>query len=213
MNMSASQSMSLLPPRGSSEEILVPFNKDKFRRYQGMQSIVAAVGIGMSLVACAFPSLALYGMYVDPVHRSQWMPVLWLSAFLILIVGSAAWPVLHQAKTATAIGKQNLPALIINRDGVWDYGSNYIFGFVSWNEIESVIVTSRHSRDLNKDFPGIAFVVKNKNALLRRKPELTRFWLNIDPEIANKRQIFVPQGRIETPIGDLLKQIDSLRPR
>lgn len=142
------------------------------------------------------------------------MPFLLLiSLCLILFIGGATWPAMELTKTATMTLKQNLPAIVVNQEGVGDNASNYIFGFVPWDEIEAVIATSRHSRNLDKDFQGIAFVVKGKDVLLRRKPSLTRLWLNMDSEISDRHQIFLPQGRLDVPVEDVVLQINQLRAR
>jgi len=198
-----------------SIEIRVPLNVEKFRRYRDMQAGIAAIGMAMTLGTCSFPALLLYIWVVDPAERDIALGVVGasLSLLLPLFIGSATWPAMQIAKTLTKTLKENLPALVINQEGVWDYSSNYVFGFIPWGEIDTVMVDSRYSRKLNKDFPGIAFVVKNKNVLLRRKPGLLASWMNLEPEITDRRQVFIPQARMDSPIGELVRMANSFRQR
>lgn len=200
---------------GHGGHIRVALNKKKFRLYRNSQAVTATLGLAMTVGFCAFPAMLLYIWIMDPKERNPQIvvPGAVLSLVLPLFVGLATWPAMQIAKALTKTIKEQLPALVIDKEGIWDHSSNYVFGFVPWNEIESVIATSRHAPRLNKDFPGIAFVVKNKNVLLRRKPGLTGSWLNMDAEISNRRQVFIPQGRLEVPVEDLVAQINQFRAR
>ncbi len=195
-------------------EIRVPLSMRNFRLYRDSQAVTATLGLVMTLgCGVGFTGVALYNAVIDAAHREGWIYATGGAALLPLMIGLATWPAMQTAKTLTRTLKEQLPALVINPEGIWDYSSNYVFGFISWSEIESVIATSRHSPNLNKDFPGIAFVVKNKNVLLRRKPSLTGAWLASDPEISKRRQIFIPQGRIDAPVEDVVSQINAFRAR
>jgi len=171
------------------------------------------MAVTMAVGFCSFPATFVYILLVDPGPQSSILEVLGfsMSALLILGMGMAVGPLLQQAKDSTRVLAQNLPAVIINQQGIWDYSSSHIFGFVPWNEIDSVMLDRRYSRELEKDFYGIAFVLKNKETLLRRKSALTRFSLNMKSEIVDRRQIFIPQQFVDVPVKDLVQQIADFR--
>jgi len=194
-------------------EIRVPRNLAAFRRCRAAQAATATMAVTMAVGFCSFPATLIYILLVDPSPQSLILEVFGflMSALIILVVGLAAGPALQQAKDSTWVLAQNLPAVIINQEGIWDYSSSYIFGFVPWNEIDSVMLDSRYSRELGRYFYGIAFVVKNKEVLLRRKSAMTRFSLNMESGIVDRRQIFIPQQFVDVPVKDLVQQIADFR--
>lgn len=109
--------------------------------------------------------------------------------------------------------KGNLPALVINDQGIQDNSSNYVFGFIPWNEIEAVTTSSRYAPRINKTFVGVAIVLKNKEILLKKKPLILRMWLERDDEIKKKHWIFIPQGRIEMPVEEVVKLANQMQER
>jgi len=193
--------------------VWVPLNLEKFRRYRDMQAATATLGVTMALGFCSFPALFAYIWAVDPAERNATLGIIAvvLSLALPIFVGLAAWPAVQIAKTLTKTLREKLPALIINQQGIWDFSSNYVFGFIPWSEIDAVVLDSRYSRKLNKSFPGIAFVVKDKNVLLRRKPGLLSSWLSMESEITDRRRIFIPQGRLNMPVEDVVRLANSFR--
>ncbi len=206
------------PPRFADDNadiICVPLNIAKFRAYRNMQRGTAVMGATMTVGVCAFPAMLLYVWIVDPKHPDPSFVVLGaiLSVMLPFIVGVATWPAMQVAKILTQTLDKNLPGLVVDREGVQDNSSNYVFGFIRWNEIQSVTLASRYSRNLNKDFHGIAFVVKNEKSLLRRKSGALSSWMSMDPEITNRRQVFIPQGRIAVPVEEVVEQINNFRAR
>ena len=202
----------LLGSNVSDDAISVPLNLPNFRRYRDTQAATATLGMVMTL-GCGggFIGLSLYGALVDVTHRQTWLGIALFSLLLPLVIGSATWPALQLAKTLTDVLKRNLPALIINREGIWDYSSNYVFGLIPWSEIDKVMLSSRHSTKLDRDFFGIALVTKTSGSLLRRKPGLLGAWMSMEAEITDRRQIFIPEGRIEAQIHDLVKQVNAFR--
>lgn len=199
--------------QATDDVLRVPLNLDKFRRYRDMQAVTASMGAAMTLACCGFPALALYGMLTDPSSRAGWEGTLWLGLGLVWFLGCATWPAVQLANVLTCTLTQNLPALVVTREGVWDYSSNYVFGFIPWQDIEAVGPAIRRSQKLNKDFPGVAFVVKNKEVLLRRKPGLAGMWIGMDDEITDRRQILIPEGRMGLLVDDVVRLVNDFRQR
>ena len=54
-------------------------------------------------------------------------------------------------------------------------------------------------------------VLKNKNLLLNKKPPILRMWLEMDGEIKNKCVVFIPQGRIEMPVEEVVKLANQIK--
>lgn len=194
-------------------EIRVPLDQDGFRRDRNRTSIAATMGVTMTLGFCGFPALLLYMWVTDPAERNTTLAIVGaaLSLVLLLIISAATWPAMQTANLLTKTLKERLPALIVNRDGIQDYSSNSVFGFIPWSQIEAVLATSRYSNRLNQDFPGVAFVVKDRNFLLRRRLGLTGSRLSDYPPTAERRQIFIPQGRIGVPVENVVSQINAFR--
>jgi hypothetical protein len=189
----------------------VPLNIDTFRRYRNMQARMARKGLVMTLGSCVFLVFALYSMSADSAGAGEWEQILFLVLVVIGFVGCATWPAMQLEKVLTRTLTQNLPALVIDNKGICDYSSNYVFGFIPWSEIENVTATSRFAPRINQTFPGIAFVVKNKEVLLRRKPGLMKMWLGLDQEITNRRQVFIPQGRLDLPVEEVVRFANEWR--
>ncbi len=196
-----------------SAEIRIPLATAKFRGYRDMQAVTATMGAAMTVGFCGFPLMLLYIWIMDPAERNLALviPGAVLALVLPIFVGCATWPARQTANVLTKTLKRKLPALVISREGITVNSSNYVFGFIPWNEIEAVQVASRRASELNKDFIGIAIVVKDKNVLLRRKPKMMAAWLNMDAEISRRRQVFIPQGRITMPVEEVVEQINSFR--
>jgi hypothetical protein len=47
--------------------------------------------------------------------------------------------------------------------------------------------------------------------LLRRKPGLVKMWLGLDQEITNRRQVFIPQGRLDLPVEEVVRFANEWR--
>ncbi len=186
------------PPSAVKDTIRVPRNIAGFRRFRDSLGVTATMGVMMTLVMCSFLATLVYLSSVDPSSQVPAMKPMVLffcacTACMAVFLGLGAYPTLQQSKEANQVLKRNLPALIVTCEGVWDYGSSHIFGFVSWDEIEKVMLDSKYSSRVNKYWPGISLIAKNKDVLLRRKSPMVRFWLNKESAIADRRQIFIPQ--------------------
>jgi hypothetical protein len=197
-----------------SDEIKVPLNLVGFQYDRNRISIAAVMGMTMTLGFFGFPAMLVYIWIMEPTERKIGLGIFGavLSLGLLLAVSLATWPALQTAKFLTKTLKKKLPALIINRDGIQDYSSNSVFGFIPWGEIILVFATSRYSNRLSKDFPGIVIIVKNKN-LLRQRLGRGGFRVEDYPFAPDRRQIFIPQNRIAMPIEDVAEQINAFRER
>ncbi len=196
-------------------EIRVPLNQNGFRQDCNKVSIVAIMGVTMALGFCGFPVLLLYIWITDPAERNATLAIagMVLSLVLLLIVSAATLPALQTASLLTKTLRERLPALIVNRDGIQDYSSNSVFGFIPWSQIEAILAVSRRSNRLNRDFPGVVFVVKGRKSLLRQRLALTDSRLSDYPPTADHRQIFIPQARIGASVEDVVSQINAFRMR
>lgn len=191
----------------------VPLNATKFRQYRNMN--VALAGIALFMVALALCG----GIYmVDSaftVVKSRGFGIFgaFLSLWLVVFIGLAAVPAWQLSSLQYKILKRKAPAMIVDQNGIQDNASNYVFEFIPWSEIESVILTSRYAPNIKKTFSGVAVVLKDKKMLLRKKSKLFAMWMMPDDEIMKKRQVFIPQGRIDMPVEEVVEQINIFRAR
>lgn len=197
----------------TSESLQVPLNRAKFQKYRNMNAVIAGMGLFMVLLACFSGAYMFQSIFTDPKIRGFMISGVVMSAWLIIFIGLATLPAGQLAWTQTKTLKQNLPALVVDRDGIVDNASNYMLGRISWVEVESVIATSRYAPHIQKTFPGIAIVLKNKGVLLRKKPKIMSVWMQQDDEIKKKRQVFIPQGRVDVPVEELAARLDGLHQR
>ena len=199
----------------NNREVRVPLNTAKFRAYRDMNRVMAAMGMAMSVGFWGFPATLLYIWIMDPTERNSVLivPAAVLSLILPLFVGAATYPVMQTAKILTKTFSQKLPALVINKQGIHDNSSDYVFGFIPWDEIKTVAVDSRYISRTNETFTGIAIVLKNKQLLLSKKPSSLRVWLDMENEISTKCRVFIPQGRIEMPVEEVVKLANEIKER
>lgn len=195
----------------------VPRNVAGFRRFRDSYGATAVLGVMMALVLYSFVALFIYISLVDPSAQNPVAKhVIFFASISALCMGVflslGAYPALQQSKEISRVLKQKLPALIVTREGIWDYSSSHIFGFVPWTEIQTVMLDNKYSPRADKYWPGISFIAKNKEVLLGRKSPLARLWLNKESSIADRRQIFIAQEWIDMPIKELIMQIEALRP-
>lgn len=194
-------------------EVCVPLNTAKFRAYRDMQRITATMGLAMSVGFWGFPANLLYIWVMDPTERNPVLdiPGAVISLILPILVGAATWPAMLITKTLSKTLKERLPALVINEQGIQDNASNYVFGSLPWNEIDTVSVESRYAPNINKTFTGVAIALKNKELLLKKKPSILRMWLKMEKEISEKRWVFIPQGRIEMPVEEVVRLANQIK--
>ncbi len=195
----------------TSEKLQVPLNRAKFQKYRNMNAVMAGMGLFMVILACFSGAYMFQSIFTDPKIKGFMISGVVMSLWLILFIGLATLPACQLAWTQTKTLKQNLPALIVDRDGIVDNASNYMLGRISWVEVESVIATSRYAPNIQKTFPGVAIVLKNKDTLLRKKPKIMAMWMQLDDEIKKKHQVFIPQGRIDVPVEELVARINDFR--
>ena len=198
----------------NSSEIRVPFNKEKFRRRQDVESGTAVMAVAMAVGTCGFPALFLYIAAIDPTEpRNLCIGLALFSLVLPLFIGLGAWPAMQTRKTMKRTLRQGLPALVISQEGIWDYSSTYVYGFVPWSEIDTVIADRLYARELKKYFSGIGFIGKSSDVLLRRKSGLLRVWMRADWRIIDRREIFIPQQFIDMPVEELVRLANNFRQR
>ncbi len=193
------------------ESLQVPLNRAKFQKYRKLNVTLAIMGFGMVTLFFADFVFSLYSTFFVTVLKGSWVLNGFLSLWLVVFISLAAWPALLVAKSLTKTLKGNFPALVINNQGIQDNASTYVFGFIPWSEIETVTTSSRYGRNINKTFTGVAIVLKNKELLLKKKPPVLRMWLEMDGEIKNRRLVFVPQGRIEMPVEEVVKLANEIK--
>ena len=209
--------VSLLQGNQFENAIQVPRNVAGFRRFRDSYGGTAVLGVMMALVFYSFVATFIYCSLADPSAQNP------AAKYMIFFVGLCAlcmgvflslgaYPALQQSKEINRVLKQELPALVVTREGIWDFSSSHVFGFVPWTEIQTVMLDNKYSPRINKYWPGISFIAKNKEVLLSRKSSLARVWLNKESSIADRRQIFIAQEWIDMPIKDLMTQIEELRP-
>jgi hypothetical protein len=193
----------------TGESLQVPLNRAKFQKYRNMNAVIAGMGLFMVLLACFSGAYMLQSTFTDPKIRGFMISGVVMSAWLIIFIGLATLPAWQLAQCQTRVLSQNAPALIVDQDGIVDNASNYVLGRITWPEVESVIATSRYAPNIQQTFPGIAIVLKNKDMLLRKKPKILAMWMQMDDEIKQKRQVFIPQARLDVPVEELVAQINN----
>ena len=193
------------------------FNRDKFQRRQDVQMGTATMGAAMAFGFLAFPALGVYAAIIDPTQRKIGIIFATGSLMLPLLVGILAWPGMQRAKSSAKTLKESQPALVVNQAGVQDNSSTYAVGFIPWEEIASVISTTQYSWDryqgVKRAWPGIAFVVKDMNSLLRRQPILMSQEMRMDPNVSARSQIFIPQAMLDADVNELVIEINNFRAR
>ncbi len=197
----------------TGESLCVPLNGDTFRKYRNLNALLAGMGLFMVLLCFAGLSYFVYLVF-RRTHTSMdgWcMLGMGLSLWLVVFIGIATIPAWQLAQFQTRVLVQNAPALIVDKDGIIDNASNYGLGRIAWAEIEGVITAIRYAPNINKTFPGIAIVLKNKKMLLQKKPKILAMWMEAENEIREKRQVFIPQGRIDVSVDELVAQINEFR--
>ncbi len=194
-----------------SQEFNVLLNAAKLKKYRDMQGGTGRAGLMMAGLFCAFSAVGIWGAFTGNFSQTMGVQLAVLSLGLTVFITSAALPALIVAKSLTKTLKGNLPALVISEHGIQDNSSNYVFGFIPWSEIEAVTTSSRYAPRINKTFTGIAIVLKNKELLLNKKPPILRMWLGMDNEIKTKHWVFIPQGRIEMPVEEVVKLANEIK--
>ncbi len=194
-----------------AECLQVPLNRAKFQIYRKWNATLAIMGLGMVLLFVACFVFSLYSIFSVPALDGWWVLNGVLSLWLVVFIGLATAPAWQLANTQGKVLRRNLPALVIDRDGILDNSSNYVFGFIPWSEVETITASSRYARKIDKTFTGVAIVLKNKELLLNKKSPVLRMWLKMDNEIKKKHWVFIPQGRIEMPVEEVVRLANQIK--
>ena len=197
----------------STDTICVPLKVDRFRLRQSVQSGTLTMATTMAVGFCAFPAVGLYGMAVDPGANNHWIGVMLFSLILPLLTGILALSEWQTTWSSKSVLNQNLPALIVNCEGVWDYSSRYVYGFIPWKDIDKVMLDNRYIGEVGKNFPGIGFVVTHPDVLLRRKPWIIQIAMRKDPFVTDRREVFIMQEFLDADTNELVKKINDFRAR
>lgn len=181
------------PPQAAEgkDEIRVRLIAWKFREYRNLQLVTASMGLFITAIMGIALLSVFWQMIADPLHRAIWAAPLFFSGTLFVSIGMGTWPVLQLARKLSGILARDLPALLINSSGIWDNASDDPKGLLPWHEIEQVVISSRHAPSLKKYFRGVKLVLNSPN----------------------HREVFIPQGRIGTPVEELVNLINQFRAR
>lgn len=197
----------------TAEALRVPLNRTKFQKFRNLNISLTVIGLLMVLPALAGCLYSPYAAVTDTKGRGDWLFIGSMCLWLVVFVGSATITAWQLVSVQTRTLSQNLPALVVDQDGIQDNSSNYTLGRIPWLEIESVIKTSSYSTKLNRTFFALAIVLKDKDMLLRKKSKVVAMWMRPDDSVSKKRQVVIPQGRFEVPVEDLVTQINAFRAR
>lgn len=195
----------------ADETLQVPLDRAKFQQYRNWNIATTCVGLILWLLFCVSSLFILHVMFASPAVQGTWAFTLFLDVCLVVFLGLATIPSWLLAHTQSETLRQNLPALIIDQDGIQDNSSNYIFGRIPWSEIESVKAESRYAPNTGETFSGIAIVVTNEDTLLRKKPKILSIWIRMDTEVSQKHQVFIPQGRVTIPVENAVCSANKFR--
>ncbi len=199
--------------QATADTFQVPLNRAKFQKFRNMNAVLACVALFMVMLFSAGLAYSLYAILSGSRNLEVWIFNAFLCLGLVIFIGSITLATWQLTSVQTQTLAQNLPALIVNQEGIQDNVSNYGLGHISWSEIESVGSASVYAPDAQKTFIGVALVLKNKNMLLAKKSKPIALWMQVDDEIKQKRRVFIPQGRIAMPIKDVVEQINAFRGR
>ena len=201
------------PPVSGTDIISVPLKVDRVRLRQSVQSGTLTMATTMAVGFCAFPALGLYGAALDPGAHKAWVEFTLFSMILPLIPGMAALSEWQTTWSSNDALRHNLPALIVNCEGIWDYSSKYVYGFIPWKDIDKVMLDSRYVGQINKNFPGIGFIVTHSEVLLRRKSWMTQITMRNDYFVTDRREVFLMQEFLDADVKELVEQINKFRAR
>jgi len=122
------------------DEIRVPIKLRSYRAYRNIQAYTA-IFIGMLFVLlCYIMCSFLSRSFTIPLPRG------WLESFLFLLFwgiasGMMVWSLEHLVAIMNQVLAQNLPALIINQNGIIDNASDNPAGLIRWNQIKTITLT------------------------------------------------------------------------
>lgn len=199
------------PQKTGKEHLQVPLNRAKFQKYYKLNVCVAGMGLGMVVLTFAGFIFSLYSIFSSPILNGWWLLNGFLSLWLVAFISLATVPAWQVASVLAKVLRCNLPALVIDEQGIQDNSSNYVFGFIPWNEIDTVSSESRYAPNINKTFTGMAIKLKNKQLLLTKKPPIFQMWLKQDDEVAKKCWVFIPQGRIEMAVEEVVRLANQIK--
>ncbi len=185
----------------TNDVLRVPLNREKFRSYRNMNAVMAALGVGGILLVLSF----FAPVFTRTKDLNSLLPAVFMGICVVLMIGLPILPAWQLACCQTKVLKNDLPALVVDQEGIQDNASNYTFGRITWTEIESITATSRYAPRIKEAFPGVAIVLKDRNSLLQKKSKMVAMWMQSDDEIMKKRQVFIPQGRLRLPVDEVVK--------
>lgn len=196
--------------QATADTLQVPLKQVKFNEYRNFQRGTAFLGAAMTIMAASVCVYAIYQLWADPAHRSTSVLLLVLSLMLMCGIGAASLSLLRLAQSLSRTLNGNLPALCASQAGIEDNASDSPLGLLRWEEIESITVSARYAQSIRKSFPGMVIVFKDGLQTSGRPYLLSS---GMTPQYANKRGVFIPQGRIAMPIEEVVEQIDAFRAR
>ena len=199
--------------QATADTLQVPLNRAKFQKFRNMNAVLACVALFMVMLFSAGLAYSLYAILSGSRDLDGWILAAFLCLWLVVFIGSITIATWQLTSIQTQTLAQNLPALIVNQEGIQDNVSNYVIGHIAWSEIESAGSASIYAPDAQKTFVGVAVVLKNKNMLLAKKSKPIVLWMQVDGEIKQKRRVFIPQGRVAMPIEEVVEQINAFRAR
>lgn len=190
------------------DEIRVPIKLRSYRGYRNIQAFTA-VFIGMLFallcyVMCGFLSKTP----ITLLSRG------WLESFLFLLFwgtasGMMVWSLGHLVAIMNHVLAQNLPALIINQDGIIDNASDNPTGLIRWNQIKTITPTKWYSANRRMNAPGIAIILNERN---RPKPGPMMLFFGCDLKLP-VYQVVIRQEMIGEPASEVVKMANEFRRR
>ncbi len=190
------------------DEIRVPIKLRSYRAYRNIQAYTA-IFIGMLFVLlCYIMCSFLSRSFTIPLPRG------WLESFLFLLFwgiasGMMVWSLEHLVAIMNQVLAQNLPALIINQNGIIDNASDNPAGLIRWNQIKTITLTKWYSANRQMNAPGIAIILNERN---RPKPGPMMLFFGFDLNLP-AHQVLIRQEMIGKPASEVVKMANEFRAR
>lgn len=190
------------------DEIRVPIQPRSYRSCRNL-SAFTAVFIGVLFVMLCYVGYSL--LYKDFAIRPSagWLGCLFFFLFYGTASGMMLWSLTHLVRRMSVVLNQNLPGLIINQDGIIDNASDNPTGLIQWEQIDKIMLTTSYSKSRKLDWPGIAFLLNERN---RPKPGPMMLFFGCDLKLPIY-QVFIRQEMIGKPASEVVKMANEFRAR
>jgi len=190
------------------DEIRVPIKLRSYRAYRNIQAFTA-VFIGALFILLCYIGFGFFFQSSTASPNAGWFGVFLTLLFWSLASGMMLWSLAHLIYRMNQVLTQNLPALVINRDGIVDNASDNPTGLIRWEQIETITLSTLYSKSRKIDRPGVAILLNAQN---RPKPGPMMLFFGLDLKLPIY-QVFIRQEMIGKPASEVVKMANEFRAR